>query len=198
MGNLASESMHPITPPSRKRLIVEGMWRFTLVSVAGFAPWVISDGWFGRHVSEQLLYVMCLLAFVVAALVLLPGMLSAPGQIRRTTIYFIPSFTAYALLWCACWFVLHGRLGEWCGVLSGGVAFTLFAGRLLAPRWPALTVVVVVVLCQALGYFAGGGAMAATAGGQHPGAFGMLLWALCYGIGFGAGLGWLVASARPR
>jgi hypothetical protein len=32
--------------------------------------------------------------------------------------------------------------------------------------------------------------------GGHPGMIGMAAWGLVYGIGFGAGMGWLIHTSR--
>lgn len=172
--------------------IIAGIWRFTLVSLIGFAPWIISDGWLGRHLSEPLLYALCLLAFLIAALVLLPGLLEGDRRVRRTAQWFLPAFTAYAVVWCACWFTFGGRAGEWAGAVAGGAAFTLLATWALGRPRSLLLTLLVVITCQVLGYFGGGALMAAVSDGGHPGMLGMSAWGLGYGIGFGAGVGWLV------
>jgi hypothetical protein len=182
------------------RQIVAGTWRFTLVSIFGFAPWVVVDGWFHRHINEVLLYSLCLLAFLVAALVLLPGLLRGAHPRRRVALFFIPAFTVYALVWCTCWFALGGRTGEWTGIVLGGSAFALVTALVLG--WPRRAVIslLLFISAQALGYFAGGQAMTLIAEGRHPGMAGMLAWGVGYGVGFGAGLGWLVhacTTARP-
>lgn len=178
------------------RSIFSGVWRFTLVSLAGFAPWVVSDGLFRRHLSEPLLYALCLLAFLIAALVLLPGLLVGDQRVRRTARWFLPAFTAYAVVWCTCWFALGGRAGEWAGALSGGAAFTLLAIRALGRPHALMLTLLVVITCQVVGYFGGGALMAAVSGGGHPGMIGMAAWGLGYGIGFGAGLGWLIHACE--
>lgn len=181
---------------SALRGIVAGIWRFTLVSLAGFAPWIVSDGLLRRHLDEALLYALCLLDFLAAALVLLPGLLVGDARIRRTAQWFLPAFTAYAVVWCACWFTFGGRIGEWTGALAGGTAFTLLAVWALGrPRSLTLTVLVVVAF-QVLGYFGGGALMTMVSGGGHPGMSGMAAWGLGYGIGFGAGIGWLTHTCR--
>lgn len=176
--------------------MIAGIWRFTLVSLIGFAPWIVSDGWLGQHLSEPLLYALCLFAFLVAALVLLPGLLIGERRVRRTARWFLPAFTAYAVLWCACWFAVGGRAGEWSGALLGGTAFTLLATWALGFPRSLLLTLLVVIACQLLGYFGGGALMAAVSGGGHPGMSGMAAWGLGYGIGFGAGLGWLVHACH--
>lgn len=181
---------------SATRSILAGIWRFTLVSIAGFAPWIVSGGWFYRTVGEVGLYVACLVTFLVAALLLLPGLLSGPHRVRRCAAFFIPAFTAYAVLWCACWFALGGRAGEWLGALAGGAAFTLIAIGVLGRPRSVLLALVVVISAQVLGYFGGDTAMRFIADGGRPGAIGMSAWGVCYGVGFGAGLGWLIHACQ--
>lgn len=184
--------MNVVTATTALPTVFAGSWRFTLVSIAGFAPWIVSDGLLGRHIGEPLLYALCLVSFVISALVLLPGLLDGPARRRRTAAFFIPAFTAYAVVWCACWFTLGGRPGEISGIFAGGTVFAVITVLVLGwPRPPWLPLGAFVV-SQAAGYFGGGALMAIVSGGGHPGVPGMVAWGLGYGIGFGAGLGWLV------
>jgi hypothetical protein len=185
-----------IAEHSVTRAIIAGAWRFTLVSIAGFAPWAVVDGWLHHHISEVLLYAICLVAFLAAALVLLPGLLSGPHRVRRVALFFIPAFTLYAVLWCACWFALGGRTGEWSGILLGGGAFAAVTALVLGRPRSAVLTMLVFIMAQVIGYFAGGQTMTLIAGGHHPGASGMLAWGICYGLGFGIGLGHLVHACR--
>ena len=170
--------------------VFAGIWRFTLVSVAGFAPWVLAGPWFYRTVGEAGLYLACLVAFLLSALLLLPGLLAGERRLRRTAMWFLPAFTAYAVLWCACWFALGGRAGEWAGAVTGVAAFVaLSAWTLGRPRAPLITAAVVIA-AHAAGYFAGDQAYRGFSGQSKT--LGMLAWGVCYGVGFGAGLGWLI------
>lgn len=182
--------MSPAAP-----IVLSGMWRFTLVGVAGFAPWILAGGWFHRTLGEAGLYAACLAAFLLAALALLPGLLVGEARLRRTARWFVPAFTAYAVLWCACWFTLGGRAGEWAGAVGGVVAFVVLSAWTLGrPRAPLLTALVVIV-AHAAGYFGGDHAYHALAAAQAK-TLAMLAWGVCYGLGFGAGIGWLVHASR--
>jgi hypothetical protein len=178
--------------------VLAGSWRFKLVSIAGFSPWVVAGGWFHRTVGEAGLYAACLLAFLAAALVLLPGLLVGDARLRRTARWFLPSFTTYAVVWCACWFGLGGRTGEWLGALAGGACFVALSAWLLGrPRSP-LVATVVFLSVHTAGYFAGDQAYRLIAASTHPKLFGMLAWGVCYGIGFGAGIGWLIHAKNKQ
>lgn len=182
--------------PSAGPAIIAGLWRFTLVSIAGFAPWIVTGGWFYRTVGEAGLYAACLLTFLAAALLLLPGLLRGPRRVRRCAAFFFPAFIAYAVLWCLCWFTLGGRTGEWTGALLGGSAFALITAWVLGRPRSLLLAVVVFVVAHAAGYFAGGEAMHLLMANGAPKPLAMLAWGVCYGVGFGAGLGWLVHACR--
>lgn len=181
------------------RTMLSATWRFTLVSIAGFAPWVLAGRWFYRTVGEGGLYAACLLAFLGAAVLLLPALLTGERRVRRTALWFLPAFTAYAVVWCACWFGFGGRTGEWTGALIGGAVFVaLSVWTLGRPRTLFITTLVFLAAHTA-GYFAGDLAYRVL-GSSASKTIGMLAWGVCYGIGFGAGIGWLVhaCQARPR
>ncbi|HEX3133766.1 MAG TPA: hypothetical protein VHX44_09325, partial [Planctomycetota bacterium] len=174
------------------RLLVAGTWRFILVSIAGFAPWVLGGGWFHRTVGEVGLYATCLVRFLLVALILLPGLLTGEARLRRTAAWFLPAFIAYAVLWCACWFLFHGRIGEIVGALTGGSAFALLTAWALGRPRSLLLSVLVFLAAHLAGYFIGGWAMHEGLAAGLQNTLGMLTWGLWYGIGFGAGIGWLV------
>jgi len=76
------------------------------VSVAGFAPWVCAGRWFHQQVGEVGLYAGCLVAFLVAALVLLPGLLNGPRRISRCARFSMPPWlldTSPVAKPCICW-----------------------------------------------------------------------------------------------
>lgn len=180
------------------RSVVAGAWRFTLVSIAGFAPWAFAGHWFHRQVGEAGLYAGCLVAFLLAAIFLLPGLLNGPRRLARCIAFFFPAFIAYAVLWCACWFTLGGRTGEWTGALIGGSAFVLITAWVLGRPRSLLLTVTVFVLAHTAGYFAGGETMHLLVANGAPKPLSMLAWGVCYGVGFGAGLGLLVDSCAGR
>jgi hypothetical protein len=176
--------------------VLAGAWRFTLVAIAGFAPWVVAGGWCHRTVGEIGLYLVCLAMFLLAALALLPGLLPDERRLQRTAVWFVPAFTAYAVLWCLCWFTFGGRAGEWAGAVAGGAVFVaLSAWTLGPPRAPFITAAVFIV-AHAIGYFTGDWAHRALAAADHSTVPGMFAWAVCYGLGSGAGMGWLVHACH--
>ncbi len=178
------------------RILIAGTWRFTVVALMGFAPWALGGSWFYRNIGEIGLYSVCLAVFLFAALLLLPPLLTGEQRYRRTASSIIPAYTLYAIIWCVSWFVLGGKLGEWIGAIIGGTAFVLVcAWRLGKPR--ALFVACLLfVSVHAGGYFAGDAAMTWCKAQGFPKSIGMWAWGLCYGLGFGAGLGYVVAVCQ--
>jgi hypothetical protein len=176
--------------------VVAGAWRFMLVALLGFAPWALGGRWLTSNLGEIGLYGTCLLAFLLGAMLWLPPLLSGPHRWWQTLRYFIPAFIAYAVIWTLCWFLLGGKKGEWSGAILGGIAFTLWcAWRLGRPRWLGWTCLVFVA-AHAIGYFSCEFAMSLLAKQYAAKTLGMWAWGLCYGLGFGAGLGYVVAVCQ--
>lgn len=179
-----------------------GAWRFALVSVAAFSVWAFAGGWLTQQAGEGGLYAACALAFVVLAGLLLAPLVQGPLRVRRCYLMFVPAFVAYALTWSACWFVWPSRVGEWSGAAGGSVLFvSITAWRLGCPwvhwRREVPLAIVVFFVAHLLGYLAGGWAMDVLAQTGQVRA-GMLAWGLCYGLGFGAGIGWVFERLQRR
>src|SRR3954451_21357803 len=50
--------------PSLGASLIRGIVGFTLVSVAGFAPWALAGRWFHRAIGEAGLYILCAVVFI--------------------------------------------------------------------------------------------------------------------------------------
>lgn len=175
--------------------MLHGAWRFALVGVAAFAVWAFAGGWLTRQAGEGGLYAACALAFVVLAGVLLAPLVRGPRRVLRCHLVFVPAFVAYAVAWSACWFLWPSRLGEWSGAAAGSVLFVGVAAWRFG-CWRGVPLAIAVFFVAHLGgYLVGGWAMDALA---HVGQVraGMLAWGLCYGLGFGAGIGCVFARLQ--
>ena len=53
--------------PTLGESVLRGMIGFTLVSLSGFAPWVLAGRWFYRNVGELGLYVACAIVFMASS-----------------------------------------------------------------------------------------------------------------------------------
>jgi hypothetical protein len=177
--------------PSFMRSLGRGTVGFTLLSVAGFAPWVLAGRWFARKFGEVGLYAGCALVFIGLSGPLLHRLILGAGSLARFYKVFTLAFMTYAVAWIVGWMSLRGHLGSIVGLLAGTAAM----GSILALAFDAgtawLKIVVVLFLGNAAGYFLGGWLEA-----RVPGAAGKLLWGVCYGAGFGAGLGYAFHSCQ--
>ena len=181
--------------------IARGSIGFGIVGLAAFSIWAFAGKWFQTRVGEAGLYAACALVFIGLSGLLLHPLLRGPGALRRFHLAFIPAFLAYAIVWCAAWFLLRFGKGEWLGSLLGATAFVaVVSWRLRNFRGFLLTTLIVFGL-NALGYFLGGQALhwlLSPAGSDILGGFSKpglmvvakLAWGLLYGLGFGAGIGY--------
>ncbi len=172
--------------PTLGASVVRGTVGFTLLSIAGFAPWPILDLWF-RHGSEMQLYVFCIAIFIGLSAPLLHRLILGPGSLSRFYKLFALAFLAYAAVWIAFWVWLRGREGEIAGLLGGTVAMGAILAFAFDAQRSVLKIFVALFVLNALGYFAGGWIEGKLA--MHHRFVAMMLWAVCYGLGFGAGLG---------
>lgn len=188
--------------------MTRGALGFAGVSVLAYSVWAFGGRWFHRHGGEPALYLAIALVFLGLSGVFLQSLVAGPGRLGRFYRVFLPAFLVYAVVWCAAWFALRSKAGEWLGSLGGTVAFALLASRSLGhlpgARWSAP----LLFLTHSAGYFAGGlwmGWLAGRSGreafpGVDPawlGAAAKLGWGLFHGLGFGAGLGAVFHFAQP-
>jgi hypothetical protein len=180
----ASGQASPI--PTLGASIVRGIVGFTIVSVAGFAPWPLIDR-FVPHPMVTELYLACTAVFIGLSGPCLHRLIIGPGSLSRCYKLFTPAFIAYAIAWITCWETRPDDLGGVAGLLAG----TAVMGAILAlafdhPR-VMLKTIPALFLLNAAGYYAGQefeGRLGVSH--RHTAQF---LWGACYGIGFGAGLG---------
>jgi hypothetical protein len=173
-----------------------------VVSVGGFAVWAFGGKWFGAHAGEAGMYVAITIVFLGLAGLLMQPLMRGPKRGWQFLSVFTPAFLGYAFAWSACWFWLHFGWGEWLGSLAGSLAFTLIAARRFGYRRTPIPAALVFFAAHSLGYFIGGKMMQLLAGPvgaelfenlpkTQLGTVAKLSWGLCYGLGFGAGMGYV-------
>ena len=178
-----------------------GMVGFTVVSVAGFAPWVLAGQWIHQHVGEAGLYAVCAAVFIGLSGPLLHRLIIGAGSLVRFYKLFGVGFAAYSIGWIVGWMALRGNFGSVVGLLVGTVAMGWIFTRAFDAGKEMLKVMTALFVLNALGYFIGGwveGSVGRLNELSLPGfsleksacrALGKILWGVCYGVGFGAGLG---------
>ncbi len=202
-----------LVPESRWRAILVGALGFMGVSVAAFAVWAFGGGWFRGRGGEPAMYAVITVVFLGLGGVVLQSLLRGPRRLTRFYGAFVPAFLAYAVVWSVFWFWLGGGAGEWLGAILGCLVFVAISALRLGrpPGQGLLLAGVVFFVAHTAGYFAGGRAMAHFMGAarQAPARsderarwsrMAKLSWGVCYGLGFGAGLGCLypVLQRAPR
>lgn len=194
----------PARVPTLAQSMLRGVIGFTIVSVAGFMPWVLAGKWFYRNPGEWVMYTSCAAVFIGLSGLLLHPLIIGPGSLKRFYIVFSVAFAAYSCAWIAGWMGLRGQhmhVRSAVGLFAGTVVMGVILAVAFEARAHIPTIVAVLFLSNSLGYFAGGwieGYLAkldefSLAGIRLSGSaldiFMKALWGGCYGIGFGAGLG---------
>lgn len=187
----------PAVVPSLRSSLLQGILGFTLVSLLGFAPWVLAGGWFYRHIGEAGLYAVCAVVFIASSGLLMHRLIIGPGSLSRFYKLFTPAFATYSVAWTLGWMLLKGHPGSVVGLLAG----TMLMGGLMTHAFNArrelVKVIAALFLLNGAGYFAGGvldgwirGMEDFPAAPSIRNALAHASWAVAYGAGFGAGLGW--------
>ena len=166
--------------------------RFSIVGLAGFAPWVFGAGKFN---STATLYVACAVPFfALGGLALYPdvrGRLS----LAKSYLLFFAAFFAFSAGWCLIYLNSTDKHGEIFGALLGSAALCLVVQSTFERRGKFLEALAVVFTLFSLGYFAGDWLFYVGIP-RSLSAWGQLAWGFCFGFGFGAGLGWLARDCK--
>lgn len=186
IANRARTAIPPAEPPSLGASILRGIIGFTLVSIAGFAPWPIFERWF-RGLDEVQLYVACGAVFIALSGPLLHRLIIGPGSLPRFYKLFAIAFAAYAVAWVFFWMWLRGDKGSLAGLFAGTAAMGLIFARAFDAGRLAVPVILALFVLNTFGYY-GGGWIESRLIHDHP-VTAMMLWGVGYGVGFGAGLG---------
>ena len=161
----------------------EGSLRFGFVSLLVYA-----DGGLRRTLDVPaswptwLLWSLDLLVHLARRFSLKPLVVQTRAK-RSFWRWFSLAFFTYAASWMASYFTLRHSAGEWLGSLTGTAALGLVLAAVFGAwnRYPRITLELFVA--HSAGYFLGEWL-------HHSlhGKIGMLLWGVCYGLGFGLGL----------
>ncbi len=163
--------------------MVQGGLSFGAVSVVAYAIWAwrLIPGTGAMYASIALVYVG-LSGLALGRLV------AGPGATGRFALLFATGFAAYAIGWCAFWFGLKGKYhADLYGALVGLAAMTWIFQRAFGKQGGFLVPLAVLFALHTLGYTLGGD-LHALVGGTG----GRLLWGAAHGLGFGAGLGFVL------
>lgn len=194
------------------RAVLGGAWRFAMVSIAGFSVWAFAGKWFRGHGGEVVLYAASTVIFISVAGLLMYPLIRGPQPLIRFYNIFVPAFLVYGCVWSVFWFLLRFGAGEWLASLAGSVCFVTVCAWRFGNMRPVTGAALVFFVTHSVGYFAGGKLMAflMSPGTAHVLAglsksqcltLAELSWGLLYGLGFGAGLGYLLhvlqATAKP-
>jgi len=195
-------------PPSLMACLLRGGLGFTLVAIAGFAPWALAGGWLAHAIGELGMYLACAGVFVALSGPVLHRLVIGPGALARFAILFLVAYLAYAAAWITAWMTLHGNPGSLTGLAAGCILMGWILCQAFAARGVLARVAGALLVGNLLGYYGGGYAEALVAGLGMPGVAGiahekarptalaMLAWGACYGLCVGAGLGAALFSCQ--
>lgn len=191
----------PAEIPSLGTSLRRGTVGFTLLSLAGFAPWVIAGSWFYRNMGETGLYAVCALVFIGLSGPLLHRLIIGPVSLPRFYKLFSAAFAAYAILWIIGWMTLRGHPGSLAGLFAGTAAMGWMLACAFDAKESTLKVVAALFVLNAIGYFVGGWVEGTVIQMKEFPLLGQTmsrsthlmiaksLWGVFYGLGFGAGMG---------
>ncbi|MCB1120115.1 MAG: hypothetical protein KJT03_01090 [Verrucomicrobiae bacterium] len=156
---------------------------FGLVSVIAYSIWAfrLVPGRYAMFGAIAVVYLV-LSGLAFSRLVL------KPGSTGKFCVFFALAFLQYAFIWCLFWFGLKGKFhADLYGSVVGLAVMTWMFRVAFKANACFLPLFGVLFTCYTIGYYLGGEAHALIKGPP-----GMLLWGAGHGLGFGAGIGYLL------
>lgn len=183
-----AEAAHEVRPPdSVVTAMAYGAGSVGLVSVAAYSIWA-----YRLVPGAAAMYAAIAAIYLGLAGLALGRLVAGPGGTARFIGLFAVAFAVYAVIWCAFWFGLKGRHhADLYGAAAGLAAMVWLLHRAFGGGGDPLTLFGVLFACHTIGYTLGDDLHAVVRG-----ATGRLLWGLGHGLGFGAGLGYVLHQAQ--
>ena len=165
------------------RCQIEASLRFGLASLLVYATVAFGERWMYRHLGLLGSYGVWTLLFIGFGGLALKPLVVQPRAKRTFWRWFSLAFFAYAAGWMVSYFTLRGAAGEWLGSLVGSATLGLVLAVAFGAKNRYARISLELFLAHSAGYFLGEWL-------HHSlhGKMGMLLWGVCYGLGFGLGL----------
>lgn len=170
-----------------------GALGFGAVTMGVYASVAFGERWLYQTLTLPGAYALWTVMFLAGAPWVLGRLLVAPARRARFGWAFVLGFLAYAAAWTAAYFTVKRAPGEWLASGVGPLAMALVWVPMLGRWWHLLPVAAMLVVSHTVGYFTG-----SWLHGTLGGALGMLGWGVAHGLGFGAGMGWVIAGMEHR
>lgn len=168
--------------------MVQGGLGFGLVSVLAYSIWA-----YRLVPGEAAMYAAIAAVYVGLGGLVLGRLVPIAGAWKRFPLLFAGGFLIYAVCWCAFWFGLRGRhFADFWGAAAGLAGMAFFLQRMLGQKHGFWRAYIVLLIAHGIGYYAGGELYA-----HLRGSTGRLAWGAGHGLGFGAGLAYLLHRCRP-
>jgi hypothetical protein len=148
-----------------------------------YATVAFGERWMYRHLGLPGAYGVWTLSFILFGGFALKPLVVQPKAKRTFWRWFSLAFFAYTAGWMASYFTLRGAAGEWSGSLVGSATLGLVVAVVFSARNRYVRISLELFVTHSAGYFLG-----EWLHNSLHGRIGMLLWGVCYGLGFGFGL----------
>jgi hypothetical protein len=186
-GGKGDERAATVQPLGAAYSVVYGGVSFGVVSVVAYSIWA-----FRLLPDAGAMYATIAAVYIGLAGLALSRLVQVPGAWKRFPLLFALGFFVYAACWCAFWFGLRGKMhADLLGSAVGLAGMVIVFQRAFGKTGAFLRLFMVLFAAHSVGYYLGGEFY-----GLVRGSTGRLLWGAAHGVGFGAGLGYVLFDCQ--
>ncbi|BBM83516.1 hypothetical protein [Candidatus Uabimicrobium amorphum] len=173
--------------------ILSGALAFTIASIIVFVTVAFAERQLYQLLGLLGAYIFWIILFISSGTILLYRLVRRIMSLPRFAIAYSVSFVLYSLAWMMSYYNMRNSTGEWVGSLTGSFAIAIsFAVFFALPQYIARWTLFFFVL-HSIGYFIGSNVFA-----MAPSRETMILWGITYGLGTGAGLGFILYYVKEH
>ncbi|WP_372366926.1 hypothetical protein [Candidatus Uabimicrobium sp. HlEnr_7] len=173
--------------------IISGAVAFTIASLLVFATVAFAERQLYQTLGMLGAYVFWVILFIGSGAILLHRLVRRVMSLQRFATVYAISFSLYSTAWITSYFFMRSNTGEWVGSATGSLSLSITLAIAFHMPQKIVSWSLFFFITHSLGYFSGSYIFEILHNSK-----GMILWGITYGLGTGAGLGFILYDVKEK